>query len=123
MSDTVQLEPGKRVQFFETVIPAAGSQSAAINLYGYALKGVVMPAAFTGATLTLLASDREDGTYLAVFDGGGAAVSLTVAASRYVVLTSAQADAVAGINFLKVASGSTEAAPRSLKIVGTVSTK
>lgn len=123
MSEPVQLEPGKRIMFFDAVIAVSGSQSSVINMYGYAIKGVITPAAFTGTTLTFFAAAFEEGPYLEVRDDAGALVSVVVAPNRYTVFSAATLERLAGVNFAKVASGAAEGAARQLKIIGGVSTK
>jgi hypothetical protein len=122
MSEVTLAGMAQRVLFFDAGIPVSGSQSSVVNMRGYTVKGVVL-GQFSGTTLTFLAAVAEDGPYTEVRDDGGALVSVTVAASRYVVFQQAVVEKLSGVNFLIVASGSAEAAPRSLKVIGTVSTK
>jgi len=89
------------------------SDALDLSRAGFSLVGIVTPAALTGATFTFQAS--ADGvTYNAVYDKTGALVSVTVAASRYVVLAPAD---FAGIAYLKVVSGSTEGGARTIGLV------
>ena len=89
--------------------------------------GFLMPAAFTGTALTFqaatatqgLAGALIEGTYANVHDDAGTELSVTVAASRFVKLTGAKLDALRGIGFLKIRSGTSgsptnEAAARSV---------
>jgi hypothetical protein len=86
--------------------------SAAIDLGGNTLVGLIIPAAFTGTALTFSASDAIDGTYSVVKGSDGASVSYTVAQGTYVVI---QPAVLAGIRFLKVISGSSEGGARVIK--------
>lgn len=87
-------------------IPAGGSQSEAFDLEGFELAGVIMPAAWDAAALTLLASVGPNGTFDRVDDDAGTEWSLTVAASRVVgVGTPAKAGATRGLRWVKLRSG------------------
>ena|SRR4030066_2471764 len=85
--------------------------SAEIDLAGTTLCGLHMPAAFTGTTLTFSASSASGGTFLVMQDGLGNNISKTVSASAYIALDPAD---FAGVRFLKIISGSTELAARSI---------
>jgi hypothetical protein len=87
--------------------------SGALDLADNTLLGIMMPAAFTGTTLTFTAS--ADGvTYAALYDSTGAAVSVTVSTSRYIYI-----DPVifAGVRYVKIVSGSAESGARTLALV------
>ena len=79
------------------------SQSDVIDLKGYQLVGLNMPAAWTAAAITYLASPTLDGTYLPVYESG-IEVTDPAAASQYVAI-GANAVALASIRFLKLRSG------------------
>jgi len=77
------------------------------------LLGLFLPAAFTGTAITFLASDASGGTFVDVYDVGGAsAYSVTVAAGRFVPL---DPRVFVGCAFVKIKSGTAEAAARSVK--------
>ena len=78
--------------------------------------GLLMPSAFTGTAITFLACDTMDGTYLDVYDSDGNQVSVAVAASRACGLSGAEADALSPYTYLKIKSGSAEAAARTVKL-------
>lgn len=109
MSEPVYLEPSRRVLFVEAIIPQNQALTPAVLLRSYELKGVIIPPDWTAASLTLQASRAETGTFVNVFDDAGAEVTFTVASDRYVVL-GAQVEKAAGVEFLKLRSG-TAAAP------------
>jgi hypothetical protein len=100
-----------------TTILSGQTTSAALHLRDYVLVGLIMPAAFTGTTITFTASDTLGGTYVTIYDSSGAAISATVAASRAIGLTGAEVDAVAPWQFVKLVSGSAEGADRIIKAV------
>ena len=84
-------------------ILSGASQSGAIDLEGYQLVGLNMPAAWTAAAITYLASPTLDGTYLPVYESG-IEVTDPAAANQYVAIA-ANAVALASIRFLKLRSG------------------
>lgn len=95
-----------------TTIPISTTTSAAISLKGMALVALKMPAALTGTAITFTACDTIDGTYVPLkVTTSGTALSYTVAASGYYAVDPA---AFQGIPFLKIVSGSTEAAARTI---------
>jgi|WetSurMetagenome_2_1015567.scaffolds.fasta_scaffold219111_1 hypothetical protein len=93
-------------------IANGGTESSALNLKGFSLAGIFMPAAFTGTAISFKASTAIDGTFEPVYNSSGA-VSYTVAASRYVAIDPKDFQ---GIQFLKVVSGSAEGAARTLTL-------
>ncbi len=96
-----------------SVVIASGQQeSAAISCAGFVLCGILLPAAFTGTTLTFEASSSFAGTYVPVKNTtSGTALSYTVAQGTYAALDPKDFQ---GISFLKIKSGSAEGAARTL---------
>lgn len=92
-------------------IANAQSLSSMITLKGLSLVGILLPAAFTGTALTFEMS--VDGTNFFPVSSGtdGDPLSYTVAQGSYAAINPQD---FAGINFLKIQSGSTEAAARTL---------
>lgn len=89
--------------------------SGPVACEGMDVVALQLPAAFTGVAITFQAS--ADGVlYQAVYDDAGAAVSLTVAQGRYVVINTLT-KTLRGMRFLKVVSGSAEGAARSVQVV------
>lgn len=97
----------------QVVIASSGTASAAVDARDYAMFQLRLPAAFTGTTLTFTTSDAIGGTYQALSDNTGTAVSLTVAQGKDYDLPSALASA----HFFKVVSGSSEGAARTLTVL------
>lgn len=95
-----------------TVISSGTTQSAAIDLGHQVLCGIFVPT-FTGTTLTFQAAQSAGGTYNNVVDGAGNALSKTVASNQYVYL---DPNVFAGIRYLKITSGSSEGADRTLTL-------
>lgn len=96
-------------------IASGQTTSDAVNLasIGHALVGLVTPATLTGTAFTFSVS--QDGTtYNTLYDKNGSSYSVTVAASRYILLPPAD---FAGIGYLKIVSGSTEGGTRSIVVV------
>lgn len=68
------------------IIASGNSLSNAVSLSTALLCGVVMPAAWTSANLTFQASIDGGVTFNNVFDDAGNELTMTAAASRYIVL-------------------------------------
>lgn len=98
-------------------IAASGTTSSVIELGDYVVQGLITPAALTSTAITFTACGTKDGTFMAVYDSDGTQVSLSAAASRAIGLSSAEADAMAPWQFIKVVMGSAEAAERTLTLV------
>ena len=86
-----------------------GTQSAPIDLEGYQLGALIMPAAWTASGgITFLASDTIDGTYGPVYDDSGIEVKVTAAsggaAGTRIPLVQC-ALALASLRFIKLRSG------------------
>jgi len=75
--------------------------SGAVNLSGWTLIGIDMPASWTAANLTLQAS-VDNSTWDDVFDFLGTEVTITAAASRFILLNPAD---FVSVRYLKVRSG------------------
>lgn len=90
-------------------IAVSSTQSSEINLQGDSLIGIFVPANLTGTVLTLQAAAAQGGTFLGVIDSTGAAISITVAAGKYLSLTQDQVTRFLGIQNLKITSGTTQA--------------
>jgi hypothetical protein len=98
-----------------TTIASSGTTSSAINLSGLQLVAIDMPAAVTGTTMTFSASTAIDGTYDGVQEvGGAAAYSVTMTAGKW---TPVDIRVFAGVPFLKIISGSSEAATRTFNLI------
>jgi len=93
---------------YETVTIANGaSLSGALNIGARDLFGLIMPSAWTSAAITFQGS--FDGTnYFNLYDDAGNEISFTVAASRYVVISSPAK--FFGLKKLKIRSGTSGSA-------------
>jgi hypothetical protein len=102
-------------EIIEVTIAASGTTSDAVNLSGLQLVAIETPSALTGTALTFTASVSLGGTYDAVREvGGAAAYSLTMAANQWIPVS---VNVFAGVPFLKIVSGSTEAAARTFNLI------
>ena len=88
----------------DVTIASGASLSAAINLQGRTVTGIIMPAAWTTANITFQAAAAEADTFVDVYATGGSEKSVTVAASRYVAIDTTD---MLGLHFIKVRSGTT----------------
>ena len=102
------------LNFTTATIASSGTVSAAVDLAGTSLVGIQLPAAFTGTSLGFQAATSLAGTYQAVIDGSGAALTKNISQGKYLLLDPTE---FAGIQYLKVVSGSTEASARDLILV------
>jgi hypothetical protein len=96
-----------------TIANAATVSGAVDCTDGRTAFAIVTPAALTGTAMTFQAS-HDGTTYNPITDTAGAAYSITVAASRYIPITSAH---FAGARYIKVVSGSSEGASRAIIVV------
>lgn len=110
MFGTPSLEYGKKA-----TIAASGTTSGAVDLEGLQLLGFIMPASLTGTTMTLTMSTEIAGTYVTVQDGDGADLSFAITASKYIPVPNLSL--TRGLKFVKVVSGSSEAAAREIVLV------
>jgi hypothetical protein len=95
-----------------TTILSGQQASAGFATGGFALCGVFIPAAFTGTTITFLASTTLGGTYVSVENASGL-VSYSVAPSQYIAINPQD---FYGVAFLQIKSGSAEGASRTLTV-------
>ena len=104
-----------RVQGYSTTSTATiainTAESTAIDLQGYAQAGFVLPAAFTGASVSFKVS-ADGTTYGALYDSANALVSITVTQARAYDFPIA----VFPFRFVTTLSASNEAAARSIQI-------
>jgi hypothetical protein len=103
-----------RVQHVNAVIANGQTASSAISLSDNALDfscfvGFYTPATLTGTSFTFQAS--SDGSTFVNVLNEGTSYSVTVAASRYV---SVEPAVFAGVRFIKIVSGSSEGAERTI---------
>lgn len=112
-SQRVTLRPAETLRRTVTATIANGaSLSGAVDLGGYRVAALDMPAGWTAAALTFQASNT-DGSYGDLYDEAGAEVtvpSAAVAASRRIVPGSTLALHLLAHRYLKVRSGTAAAA-------------
>lgn len=86
------------------LINGSATSTSTGDLSGMTAVGVYAPASISGTSITFTAS--YDGvTFVPVYDGLGAALSLTIASSEYIPFDPAK---FAGIRYLKIVSSATE---------------
>jgi hypothetical protein len=100
-----------RVDTVVANIAASGTTSQSLDLSGSCLVGIQMPTAFTGTAVTFNVS--ADGVNFYPMYSGASAYSLTVAASRYILIPAAD---FAGVRYLQVVSNATEGSARALTL-------
>lgn len=99
------------IEHHTAVIAASGTASSEIPANGLLITGIFFPPAFTGTSVTFEAAVRSGGPFYAMVDGAGSSLSRTISAGAYLPLDPAL---FAGVNFLRVVSGSAEGATRHL---------
>lgn len=93
---------------YETVTIANGaSLSGALNIASRNFFGIIMPSSWTSASLTFQGS-FDGTTYYNLYDEGGNEVTFTVAASRYVIISTPAK--FLGLKKLKIRSGTSGSA-------------
>ena len=103
-----------RVQI-PTSIASSGTTSPEIDLGGTELVGIQLDATMTGTAMTFQAALVSGGTYQAVQDGSGSAISITIASGKYIGIDPTH---FRGVRFLKLVSGSSEASTRNITVIG-----
>jgi len=94
---------------------ASGATTATeLDLGGTMIVGIQLPATFTGTALTFSAATTSGGTSQLVKDGAGNSISKTVAQGQYIAI---DPTLFKGIRFVKIISGSTEAAARTATVI------
>ena len=101
------------------VIPAliatAESKTAALNISNYFVTHIEVPASMTGTTLTLEAGSSATSTVpVRNEDNTNFSITINNAAAIYPV----DAKLTAGVQFIKIVSGSAESGAKALKIYG-----
>ena len=109
---------GADIATVTTTIAAASSLSPAIDLTTKRLAGIIIPASWTTADLTLQAS--ADGTnWFDVYDALGTEYTITAAASRAIIVPLTD---MIGFRYLKIRSGTSgtpvnQSAARTLTLI------
>jgi hypothetical protein len=102
---------GKALITKTVTITSGQTGSAEVDLDQYVLVGFETPAAMTGIAITFTVASAPSGTHKALKVSGGTSLSFTTAASGYYAVDAAN---FWGVRILKLVSGSSEAADRSL---------
>lgn len=104
---------GQMIPAVTTTIPISTTTSAVIPLNGFSLVGILLPAAFTGTALTFTVSVDGTNFFPLKSTTSGSTLTYTVGQGNYYAI-----DPVAfyGVEFLKIVSGSSEAAARILTL-------
>lgn len=107
-------------QFKHTIldsVKAGTTSSAAIDMEGFIPVGIVFPATFTGATVTIKTSQDTTSANFKTLQYDGADVTLTASDGKYCQFKPVEAWGI--LRYIKIVSASTEAATRNIKIYGT----
>lgn len=93
-----------RTEVGGATIANGASQSSVVDLHAVDLLAIQMPAAWTAANLTFLGS-ADNVTFDPVKDSGGTEITVTAAASTYIVLSDVLQPELKGVRYLKIRSG------------------
>jgi hypothetical protein len=104
---------------FDAAFANTETTSSVVPLGTRRVVGFYIPSGFDGVALTFTASTTVDGTFLAVHEDAGNALSITVAASRYVTITATKASCFASLPFIKIVSGTAQSPAMSITVVTT----
>ena len=99
-------------QTLTAAVAASGTTSGAFPVDGYSFGGVQCPASLTSTAMTFTVCDTLAGTYVALVDSSGNAISQTVAASKAFALPSA----LFSFKYAKLVCGSAEGAARDFVV-------
>lgn len=100
-------------QTFTATILSGATSSDAVQLNGYGMVGIILPATLTSTAMTFTGS-QDGSTYTALYNTSGTQLSITVAASRIVLFVPGD---FVGINYLKLVAGSAEGADRTISVI------
>lgn len=95
-------------------IASSATTSNALDVGEWLVAGIVTPAALTGTSLTFTGALEEDGTYRTLKDSAGTDISVTVSTDDHILI---EPQTFAGVAWIKLVSGSTEAAEREITLV------
>lgn len=108
---------GNTVEETTFTIASSGTTSEARRIKGSKVFAFIF-GTMTGTTLTFTVSNSYDGTYVPLYDDAGNQISITVTDDACVGITSSAASmALASVEWVKVVSGSSEAAERTITML------
>ncbi len=98
----------------QTVTVSSGNTTSdAVNLNGFGMVGLILPAALTSTTMTFTGS-QDNVTFTALYNVVGTQLAITVAASRIILFSPGD---FVGINFVKLVTGSSEGSDRLIQVI------
>ena len=101
------------LDYNEVTIASGQTVSSVVDLAGYGLVGIIMPAAFTGATISFQIS-HNNVDFQACYNTANTLMSATVTQGRTYML--APTDLI-GARYLKIVSASAEGAARTIGLI------
>ena len=98
----------------QTVTVSSGqTTSDAVNLNGFGMVGLILPAALTSTTMTFTGS-QDNVTFTALYNVVATQLAITVAASRIILFSPGD---FVGVNFLQLVTGSAEGSDRLIQVI------
>lgn len=110
------MNPREKFEQVTLTIPINTTTSDILFCASGTLVGIITPAALTGTAFSFkvspkVSSDGAVGDFYDFYNVAGSAVSVTVAASRYIGIVPSD---MSGVNCLKIVSNASEAAARTI---------
>lgn len=102
-------------QLKTVVISSGGTVSTEVDTEAFPLYAFIF-GTMTGVAMTFQSSTTSGGTYVAVNDNTGAAVSITIASNKAVSLTPTLLAQLSPYRYLKLVSGTAEGADRTISV-------
>ena len=106
------MEITRKSQYGSVTIAASAKTSGVIEISESAAGAIQIPSTFTGTQITFRGCSTRGGTYYALYDGAGSAVSATVATSQWVALPAN----VFAVPAIKIVATSTQATSVTLEV-------
>jgi hypothetical protein len=102
------------VQYLSVTIANNAQVSSAVDLGGYVLSGLILPATFTSTAITFQMGNETQGTYFDIYDSTNTQLSMTVTQGRSYLF---QPSDFVGVRYLKIKSGSAEGGARTVTLI------
>lgn len=106
---------GSQPSYATSFVWTSGADSAAVDLKGKTLMGLIIPAGFSGTSIKFKVSNTLAGTYATLTKGSdGSDISITVAAGKPVAFDNGLAAVLSCWRFVTLTSGSSETAKTAI---------
>jgi hypothetical protein len=97
----------------QVTVASGNTTSDTINLNGFGMVGLILPAALTSTTMTFTGS--QDGVnFTSLYNVVGTQLAITIAASRLILFSPGD---FVGINYVQLVTGSAEGSDRLIQVI------